>query len=383
MDLQKREELLKLGFAIAYCAGYYDAERRRYAYGVIIIDEKNKEHEICGSGMNQKYLDAQAVAGEIFGVLNAMDWAVSNGYDKLMIYNQSEQIGKWIADELKPEGRAGKMLHIIYETKYAEILQCEVQALKASDEFSLKAVELAKKPLSEGKRIPVSGDNWFLVEVIGVETLLNVIETMKNDLETLTAQKQNGAGKVCYTLTLDSDQLNVIQFMSVKQRLLVRGADSILFQVFVTYLNEHADIEIEKVLSDAYRKRIDSLVLDQEVAVFFPTVPPRFSKTAERLVRQGVIHLSHFTEGEGYFRYVLPILKARAAWLKEHVSESEVVEDLEEYYKRMLDYKGPVKNSKDLIQGLVASTRIANKEDADTIIRNTLYDLNASVVMLK
>lgn len=383
MDQSKRDELLEQGFAIAYCAGYYDAERRRYAYGVIIIDGKNKEHEICGSGMNQKYLDAQAVAGEIFGVLNAMDWAVSNGYDKLIIFNQSEQIGKWIADELRPEGRAAKMLHIIYETKYAEVLQCEIQTVQEDDKYILKAIEYSKKPLTEGKRIPVSGDHWFLTEAIGVETISNVIESMKTDCDSLIVQKQEGNSKVCYSLTMDTDHLTVTQYTTSKQRLLVRGADSILFQIFVTYLNEHADIEIEKVLSDAYRKRIDSLVLDQEVAVFFPTVSPKFSKKAERLVRQGVIHLSHFTERDGYFRYVLPIIKARAAWLKEHVSETEVVEDLEEYYKRMLGYKGAVKSSKDLLQGLATSPRIANKEDADTLIRNTLYDLNASVVMLK
>ena len=39
---------------------------------------KDSEYEI-------EYIDSDNIIGEIFGVINAVDWAISNGYEKIKI----------------------------------------------------------------------------------------------------------------------------------------------------------------------------------------------------------------------------------------------------------------------------------------------------------
>ena len=36
---------------------------------------------------------------KFFGVINAFDWAISNGYEKLKIYHDYEGLSKWITNE--------------------------------------------------------------------------------------------------------------------------------------------------------------------------------------------------------------------------------------------------------------------------------------------
>ena len=385
---EKNDVITKKGSAIAYCAGYFEQQKRRYSHGVIMIDDKQQEHEICGSGMNEKYLESQNLAGEIFGVLNAMDWAVSNGFSKLMIYCQNEQLAKWLTGEEKAESRAAKMLSIIFTTKYAALLQITVQHQKIQSENLGKAVELANKALTEGKRIPVSGDHWFVVDAVDLEKTKSLIKSLKNEIETLEIEEIDDSSKLCYKLTLAADQLAVTLFKSTQQSLLVRGKDSILFQVFVTHLNENADIKIEKVLSDAYRKRIDPLVLDQQVAAFFSTLPADFTKTTVAFIRQSVINLTCFIGGEEALQYVLPSMVAMETWLKANLSKDEADKAVEEYFSRVLRYQGPLRESRKLFHALITSKGLAakvitTKAEADTMIRNTLFDLNSCAMIAK
>jgi len=375
----KNEGFAKNGYAVAYCAGSFDLEKRRYSHGVLIIDDKQHEHEICGSGMNEKYIDAQNLAGEIFGVLNAMDWAISNGFDKLLIYTQTEQIGKLLNGVEKAESRAAKMLRIIFETKYADLLEIEIQTAIHLSEYATKAEELAKKSLTEGKRFPVSGDNWFVVDDIETEKITSMIKIMKSEIEALETEEIDEPNKLRYNLTLATHKLTVTLFKSARQNLLVRGMDSILFQVFVTYLNEHVDIVIEKVLSDAYRKRIDPLVLDQQVAAFIPAIPPTLSKTVVRLIRQAVINLT-YSKGEQYLHYGIPVLNAMEVLLKTNFSDQDIAEVINEF--KQMGKLTSNKQSGEFINDFATSKGATSKEAIDTFIRNTLYELNECIVKL-
>jgi ribonuclease HI len=375
----KNEGFAKNGYAVAYCAGHFDLEKKRYSHGVLIIDDKQQEHEICGSGMNEKYLDAQNLAGEIFGVLNAMDWAISNGFDKLLIYSQTEQIGKWLNGDEKAESRAAKMLRIIFETKYADILEIEIQTAIHLSECAKKAEELAKKALVEGKRFPVAGDNWFVIDAIETEKIKSIIKIMKSEIEALETEEIDEPNKLRYNLTFANQKLTVTLYKTSRKNLLVRGQESILFQVFVTYLNEHVEIVIEKVLSDAYRKRIDSYVLDQQVAVFIPVMPSTVAKETVRLIRQAVINLT-YSKGEQYLHYGIPVLKAMEVLMKTNFSDQDIAEVFYEF-KQMGKHVSN-KLSGEFINDFATSKGAASKEATDTFIRNTLYELNECIVKL-
>ena len=82
----------KDGYLVAFTDGSYDKELNRYSYGVAIILPDGTEPDICGSGSNKEYIDSDNIIGEIFGVINAVDWAISNGYEKIKIYHDYEAV---------------------------------------------------------------------------------------------------------------------------------------------------------------------------------------------------------------------------------------------------------------------------------------------------
>ena len=45
---------------------------------------------------NKRIFDSDNIIGEIFGVINAVDWAISNGYEKIKIYPDYEGLSKWL-----------------------------------------------------------------------------------------------------------------------------------------------------------------------------------------------------------------------------------------------------------------------------------------------
>ena len=94
-------EDIKAGYLIAFTDGSYDEKQQKCSCGVLIIDKDGNNHELCMTNSNQKYLPYRNVTGEIFGVINAMDWAISNGYQKIKIYHDYEGLSKWISGEWK------------------------------------------------------------------------------------------------------------------------------------------------------------------------------------------------------------------------------------------------------------------------------------------
>lgn len=99
--LEQIKNDIEAGYVVAFCDGSFDKESDRYAYGVLAIDMELNEYEICGTSKNPKYLDTKNIAGEVLGVIYAMDWAVSNGYDKIRIYHDYEGLSKWASGEWK------------------------------------------------------------------------------------------------------------------------------------------------------------------------------------------------------------------------------------------------------------------------------------------
>ena len=100
---------IEQGYLVAFCDGSFDKELNRYSYGVIIIGGDHTETPLCGYGSNPKYIVSNNIIGEIFGVINALDWAVSNGYEKIKIYHDYEGLSKWLSGEWDAGTDASKM----------------------------------------------------------------------------------------------------------------------------------------------------------------------------------------------------------------------------------------------------------------------------------
>ncbi len=307
------------GYVVAFCDGSYDKDKNRYSYGVLIIDLDMNEHEICGSSKNEKYISSQNIIGEILGAINAMDWAVSNNYKKLKIYHDYEGIGKWPSGEWKVKSNVADMYVSIYMNKYIDLINVKFEKVKghSNNKYNDKADELARRALYDNARVPIAGDHWFSVSYFKLEELKTIINLLSENHSMITVKKDEKANSLVYKLLLDDKKLSVTYFKTGKRKLLVQGANTILFQIFLTYVYELLGKNADSIFGDAYRKSIDSKMIDSLFQKICPAVFPQdYPENIKRFVRQAIINLKYYVESEDYSQYVFPALRALEGHMK-------------------------------------------------------------------
>lgn len=132
---------------IAYVDGSFNAKKKVYGYGAVLIDGQQVIKRLYGHGDNEKCLSSRNVAGEIFGALAAVKYAVEHPeYDGIVIYYDYMGIEKWAIGEWK----ANKKLTQYYADKMAKyrkqlpIVFMKVEA-HTGDFYNEQADQLAKK----------------------------------------------------------------------------------------------------------------------------------------------------------------------------------------------------------------------------------------------
>lgn len=307
------------GYVVAFCDGSFDKQRESYSYGVIIIGKDFKEYEVSGVGRNPKYLDTQNVAGEVFGVINAMDWAISNRVEKIKIYFDYEGLGKWLSGEWKANSGIAKMFVSLYESKFKDILEVVMEKVKghSNNKYNEKADELAKKALFQNNIKKIKGENWVAISWFKKEILDNILDSMKNEYDSLKITSDDKQVSTVYKLLLAGNKITVTLFKSTQSKLLVQGANTVLFQMFITYVNEMLGSGSEvSLLEDVYKIKINPDKIDRVEREICPNFPTEYPESIKRLVRQSIINLSICIDSEDYSQYAFPALRALEGHLK-------------------------------------------------------------------
>ena len=132
---------------IAYVDGSFNAKKKVYGYGAVLIDGQQVIKRLYGHGDNEECISSRNVAGEIFGALAAVKYAVEHPeYDGIVIYYDYMGIEKWAIGEWK----ANKKLTQYYADKMAKyrkqlpIVFMKVEA-HTGDFYNEQADQLAKK----------------------------------------------------------------------------------------------------------------------------------------------------------------------------------------------------------------------------------------------
>ncbi|WP_295089136.1 ribonuclease H family protein [uncultured Catenibacterium sp.] len=132
---------------IAYVDGSFNAKKKVYGYGAVLIDGQQVIKRLYGHGDNEECLSSRNVAGEIFGALAAVKYAVEHPeYDGIVICYDYMGIEKWAIGEWK----ANKKLTQYYASKMTEYRQklpivfMKVEA-HTGDFYNEQADQLAKK----------------------------------------------------------------------------------------------------------------------------------------------------------------------------------------------------------------------------------------------
>ena len=132
---------------IAYVDGSFNAKKKVYGYGAVLIDGQQVIKRLYGHGDTEECIYSRNVAGEIFGALAAVKYAVEHPeYDGIVIYYDYMGIEKWAIGEWK----ANKKLTQYYADKMAKyrkqlpIVFMKVEA-HTGDFYNEQADQLAKK----------------------------------------------------------------------------------------------------------------------------------------------------------------------------------------------------------------------------------------------
>lgn len=310
---------IKDGFVVAFCDGSFDRNLNRYSYGVVLIDSENNESTLYGYGNNPKYISSNNIIGEVLGSINAMDWAISNGYEKIKIYHDYEGISKWINGEWDTKSDVAKMYSSIYRSKFEDVLEVVFEKVKghSNNKYNDKADELAKLALEDKTKVAIQGENWFVIPHISKDSFQSIIDLLKEEYTNLSSIVNDYDSKSIYKLTLNNDCLTVTIFNSNMHKLLVQGKPSLLFQILISYISELENIDtVDKIMSNAYRKTINTEHIDTTYNSLFPTFPADYPEGVKKLLRQAIINMNYFIESTDYSQYTFPALRALEGHIK-------------------------------------------------------------------
>lgn len=315
-------------FVVAFCDGSYDDKLKRYSHGVLVIYGNFQESEIYGYSNNPKYLSTRNVVGEILGVINALDWAVSNGYSKIKIYYDYEGLEKWISGEWKAESETAKMYVSIFKNRYADIIQAEFENIKghSNNKYHDRADELAKKALADRSKLLIKGPGWFTLPYFDAKELHSVLDLLREEHSDTKIETLETDSKIVHKLSLYQDKLTITLFKSGKKKILVQGANSLLLQMVISFIFELVGIDkVEPVLSDAYNIKIDPKEISDCFNDICPTLPTGYPENVKRLIKQSIINLKYSVESEEYSQYAFPALRALEGHMKYIFSKSGII----------------------------------------------------------
>lgn len=313
------------GYLVAFTDGSYEDKLNRYSYGVYFIKPDGTDDSICGYGSNKEYLDSKNIIGEIFGVINALDWAISNGFEKIKIYHDYEGLSKWLSDEWKAKAKVSKMFVNLYKVKFADFIQVEYFKVPGHSNiiYNEKADQLAKSALVDRQKVAIQGENWFSIPYFKKDDFDAIAELIEESDANITITFSELADKYVYRFALNNDKVTVTLFKAGQNKLLVQGKNAYLFQVIISTIVELDEkIEVEKVLSSAYRISIKKNKVDKVYEPIEKGFPANYPEGIKRLVKQATINLTHYFECEDYSQYAFPALRALEGHIKYLITES-------------------------------------------------------------
>lgn len=137
----------------AYVDGSFHKASNRYSFGAAIIKNGEVIETLQRAGDNPKYQDSWQIAGEVFGTLHAILWAIHHQYKKIIVYYDYLGIEKWALGEW----RTNKPVSIDYAETYKKLapkIEVEFVKVKAHSgvEFNELADQLAKDALKPAKK---------------------------------------------------------------------------------------------------------------------------------------------------------------------------------------------------------------------------------------
>lgn len=139
------DEKLKDDELIAYVDGSYNISSQKFGYGIVLISNRD-EIKLKKSFYDETLSNQRNVAGEVYGSMKAIEYAIQNNISKIYIHFDYMGIKSWAEGEWKTNIPLTKEYKkFIDEAKnYIEIIFIKVKA-HSNDKYNDMADKLAKE----------------------------------------------------------------------------------------------------------------------------------------------------------------------------------------------------------------------------------------------
>lgn len=129
----------------AYVDGSFNAALGVYGYGCVICTPDGRT-ELSGQGSDPDAVSARNVAGELLGTMQAVRWAIQNGYPTITVFHDYTGIARWFYGDWKAESPVAKA-YLKYMLGCKEKIRISFQKVAAHTgvELNERADILAKK----------------------------------------------------------------------------------------------------------------------------------------------------------------------------------------------------------------------------------------------
>ncbi len=314
---------LQLGRFVAFIDGSYEESKKTYGSGIYIITPDNKEIKLSKKGNNPLLIDQRNVVGEIIAAHSAIDWALSNGADKLTLFYDYEGIEHWADGSWKTKNPlTARYKETIDEIK--DIINLEFYKVKghSNNKYNDIVDSLAKGAI-ENKIFNNYGANGYVVCNISEKDIDSLMQILENDYKGLSYEKSSN-NKIAWKLFLEDSNLNISLFSNSK--LVVQGKLTNLFQIFTSYLIENVDCgDFTQILKDAYRISINKNSLGEKFSTFLPNVNITIPKNLETILKQAIIDLENYASSDIEFsKYTFNAFRALDGVLKLNLSKYNI-----------------------------------------------------------
>lgn len=403
---QIKEDLAN-GYIVAYTDGSFDENSNQYAYGVCIFDLECNEIHLNSKVSGTSFASSRNIAGEIYGVLTALDWAVSNGHDKIKIYHDLESISKWATGEYNANSEIAKFYVSKLTDKFNKCINYEFVKVKghSNNPYNEIADRLAAGAL-KGERKMIKGANSFTVDNFEKGDLAVILQLIEDNNEGIQIERKDISGGE--QIRVKFGKYSTMVKMYNNKLLLVQGKPNLAYQLVFTYISELlGEKEIIPLVKTAYRMKVDVSTIDSNYSNMCPNIPSTYNSNIIKLIRQAIINLGGYFEAEEYGQYAFPALRAMEGHIKYLLGKHRINvgrsfeqfdgspqigyrikstltvpppydADIEECYTFYARNRHKIVHFGDIIGSADNTFLISTKEDADKIIREAIQLINKS-----
>ena len=263
----------------AYVDGSYDAVKRMYSYGIVLVKNGEIIEKHWLSDDDERYVESFQIAGEVFGALKAIELAKAQKYEMITIYYDYMGIEKWATREWKAKKNVSTDYILLFD-QVSNGIKVNFQKVKAhsGNEFNEIVDQLAKRALHE-KGVTKNNDGSLTLSGIESGELELVLEVIQEEVDGIKYYNNSQENCLSHTLVSNNDKVVINSYNSGK--ITIQGKQSSFKEYVIILLVQlcEGEQEVIEVLNGYHEVKMDSDDIDK----LFNQLMPNYVRGQKKL----------------------------------------------------------------------------------------------------